>query len=179
MAPMESLFCSIRPSKRCFAFNLSHSGCWALCAAASTQAVGVDVEQVRPDVEALDIAGRVFSPAEINALQALSGEARTRAFFQCWTQKEALVKALGKGLSASLGRFSVASTGLPQLLDAPAEMGAWQLFKGGPDNEHVGAVAVPGTGWKCRYFDMGWKAPQKDGMNEAQGARRGISHGRI
>jgi 4'-phosphopantetheinyl transferase len=34
-------------------------------------------------------------------------EARLAAFFACWTRKEALVKAIGKGLYAAIDQFTV------------------------------------------------------------------------
>jgi 4'-phosphopantetheinyl transferase len=87
-------------------FNISHSGSWALLAFADT-AVGVDVERIRPDLQALEIARRFFSREEFESLASLTGHARERGFFACWTRKEACIKALGHGLSARLDRICV------------------------------------------------------------------------
>ncbi len=89
------------------AFNLSHSGDWALIALARAAAVGVDIEQPRPIPDHAELARRTFAPAEAAALEALAPDDRLPGFFRCWTRKEAVVKALGTGLSTPLDRFVV------------------------------------------------------------------------
>jgi 4'-phosphopantetheinyl transferase len=96
-------------------FNTSHSGNLALFAFARDKNVGVDLERIRPDFASREIASQFFSPEEIAALRALAGESQTRAFFSCWTRKEALIKAHGSGLSLPLHKFVVS-------LDAPARL---------------------------------------------------------
>lgn len=86
-------------------FNLSHSGAWALLAAARDRPVGMDVEQVRDVPEALSIADAQFSAAEREALCALPPGEREASFFRGWTRKEAVIKATGEGLGRDLGRF--------------------------------------------------------------------------
>lgn len=89
-------------------FNVSHSGGLAVLCLSADAPVGVDVEAVR-SIDGLDaIVGRVGSASERSALRTLAGAARMRAFFALWTRKEAVVKALGKGLHLPLERFSVA-----------------------------------------------------------------------
>jgi 4'-phosphopantetheinyl transferase len=84
-------------------FNVSHSGAIGLIAVADGERrVGVDVEQVRPDTDFPVLAERFFHPAEAAAI----GDRRD-AFFRCWTRKEAVVKALGLGLTHPLDGFVV------------------------------------------------------------------------
>ncbi len=84
-------------------FNVSHSGAIALIAVADgDRRLGIDVEQVRPDTEFRALAERFFHPDEAAAI----GDRRD-AFFRCWTRKEAVVKALGLGLSHPLDGFVV------------------------------------------------------------------------
>ena len=84
-------------------FNVSHSGAIGLIALADGQRrLGVDVEQVRAGTDVNGLAGRFFHPAETAAI----GDRRD-AFFRCWTRKEAVVKALGRGLSHPLDSFAV------------------------------------------------------------------------
>ena len=88
-------------------FNCSHSNGLALMAFAQDLPVGIDLERIRPMPDADDVAGRFFSPRESRALRSIPPQGRLAAFYQCWTAKEALVKALGHGLAMPLDRFTV------------------------------------------------------------------------
>lgn len=87
-----------KPEVEGVALNVSHSGDLALIALGSGR-IGVDVEELRSGVEMRALARRFFTRAENDALDRLSGDALVRGFFGLWTQKEALVKAVGEGLS--------------------------------------------------------------------------------
>lgn len=88
-------------------FNLSHSDGVGLLALANpqascTQAVGIDVELMRPVSDALALAEANFDPNERAALAGLPGSARDRAFLVGWTRKEACLKAHGSGFSGAV-----------------------------------------------------------------------------
>lgn len=85
------------------AFNGSHSGELILLAFHATAAVGVDVEQARPDVNWEPIAERCLSPAEVAALRALPPAERAKAFLAAWCRLEARLKASGVGLAGQHG----------------------------------------------------------------------------
>lgn len=85
-------------------FNLSHSEDMALFAFTLNHELGIDIEKVS-DRHDPEIAERYFSPEENKILQ-LSGNKLTD-FYRLWTRKEALIKALGEGLSVPLNSFSV------------------------------------------------------------------------
>jgi 4'-phosphopantetheinyl transferase len=80
-------------------FNLSHSDDFALLAISARSEVGVDVERLRTPRDIRALARSVFSRQENAAFDALPDDALTLPFFTCWTQKEAVLKALGTGLS--------------------------------------------------------------------------------
>src|SRR3989304_5240764 len=88
-------------------FNLSHSGDFALVAITSERKVGVDIERFRSDIEFESIASRYFSQSEVSELLALTSEQKAHGFFNCWTRKEAYIKAHGLGLSLPLEGFDV------------------------------------------------------------------------
>jgi 4'-phosphopantetheinyl transferase len=88
-------------------FNLSHSHDLALVAVALNRAVGVDVEQMRAELAGLEIARQTFAPAEVADLLAMPASQQTQAFFNCWTRKEAYIKAVGQGLGIDLSSFIV------------------------------------------------------------------------
>jgi 4'-phosphopantetheinyl transferase len=85
-------------------FNVSHSGEW-IVVALSEQNVGVDVERIRTPV--YRVAKRYFSPKEVRFLNALDEPDKKLYFFDLWTLKESYLKLLGKGLTRSLGSFSI------------------------------------------------------------------------
>ena len=77
-------------------FNLSHSGDVTLVAVARDSEVGVDVERIRPVIEMREIARRWLGRDDV---------ADEQEFFRAWTRHEAMVKALGVGLSGTAERF--------------------------------------------------------------------------
>jgi 4'-phosphopantetheinyl transferase len=88
-------------------FNLSHSGDLALIGWAWRRAVGVDIEVWRSVSDEAALARRFFSAREHAAYEALPLTQRMEGFFNCWTRKEAYVKAVGRGLSLPLDSFDV------------------------------------------------------------------------
>lgn len=87
-------------------FNLSHSQDRVVLALSRTHVVGVDIEVPRPFGE--DVARVAFTEAERAALAQLPDDERRVAFYRNWTCKEAVVKALGCGLSLPPTRLSIA-----------------------------------------------------------------------
>lgn len=90
-------------------FNWSHSGPHALLAVGRQVMPGVDLEVLRSRPRALDIAERYFSVDETAVLKALPAAQRSAAFLELWTAKEAVLKALGRGLAFGLHRLSIAN----------------------------------------------------------------------
>ena len=81
-------------------FNKSDSGELAAVALSESRQVGLDIEQHRDVKRADRIARRFFSDSEQHELAALPEDQRRRAFFDCWTIKEAVLKCDGGGLGA-------------------------------------------------------------------------------
>lgn len=88
-------------------FNLSHADDLALLVMSGNSEVGCDIERIDPARARRDVAERFFSPVEFAILSALPEEQWAEGFFNCWTRKEAYIKALGIGLSYPLQSFSV------------------------------------------------------------------------
>jgi len=144
------------PNSASIGFNISHSHGLALLAFAVNRQVGVDVEQIRPDFGTLEIAQRFFSAAEVQALLAQPPEHQAECFFNCWTRKEAYIKAIGEGLSCPLHRFDVTLS-----MDQPARLLAtrvpsqdasqWSMHNLDVGPGHKAAVIAEGDDWtlKC------------------------------
>jgi 4'-phosphopantetheinyl transferase len=141
-------------------FNISHSKDLALYAFTRGREIGVDIEHIRADVEGEGIAERFFSPGEISVLRSLPADARARAFFDCWTRKEAYIKAHGEGLSLPLDGFDVSlapgePAALLSTLHDPAQATRWSLRELSPADGYAAALAVEGHGWQLRCWQWG------------------------
>lgn len=88
-------------------FNLSHAGSWALVSVRNGFETGVDVETASLRHEPRKLAARFFSSTEADWVLAAKNDADLLdRFFSVWTRKEAVVKALGLGITAPLEAFS-------------------------------------------------------------------------
>jgi 4'-phosphopantetheinyl transferase len=142
-------------------FNLSHSHGTALYAVSRGREIGVDLEFIRCDLEAEQIAERFFSHSEIETLRALPPSLRKYAFFLCWTRKEAYIKARGEGLSLALDQFEVSLTpGEPAALLSTRsdsdEALLWSLRNLNPAPGYAAALATEGCDWTLSC----WQWPQ-------------------
>lgn len=86
-------------------FNLAHSHRIAIYGITLNYPIGVDIEYIQ-DVFPQDVARRYF-PGEYDHLMQVPVKDRVKEFFHLWTRKEAVIKAIGKGLSLSLSSFTV------------------------------------------------------------------------
>lgn len=126
-------------------FNFSHSRGTAALAVSRTHAVGIDLEHeatVDPGLPAT-----ILSARELKAFEMLPIPARVEAFHRIWARKEALLKAVGVGLSVPPDAIEVpAAPGTPSCpLGLPASFGprsAWTLLDIPTGPGLAGAVAV-------------------------------------
>ena len=128
-------------------FSVSHRAELVAYAFAPGREIGVDLEAVRPLPDADDIAARFFSRHENETYRGLAPRDRTLGFFNCWTRKEAFVKALGDGLSMPLDDFgvSLAPGERPEVLQIAGVCGdgGWRLHSFAPQAGFIAAVAIP------------------------------------
>lgn len=137
-------------------FNVSHSADCALIAIAHDGVLGVDIEAVRALDDRDALAGSVFSASEIACLRSLPAAERDRAFFVCWTRKEAFVKATGDGLARPLADFdvTVAPWESPRLSIAadPSEAARWMMASLEPLPGFESALVADGDGRRVHCF---------------------------
>lgn len=137
-------------------FNLSHAGADVLLAFARVEPVGVDLERVDRRVEVEAIAERHFAPAEAAALARLAPGRRREAFLDLWTRKEAVLKALGEGLSFGLARveFGLDANGRIGALRGPLAHPHWQLHALAPAALLVATLAWRGAPRPVRAYTL-------------------------
>lgn len=130
-------------------FNLAHCRGSGLFAFSVGRDVGVDLEAIRPVPEMREVARTVFSARERRDLQAVCDVRRPHAFFRAWTRKEAVLKALGRGLDANVDRTEVTwAPGVGPVVRAiagdPRDAGRWTLIDVDVGADHAAALAVEG-----------------------------------
>lgn len=140
-------------------FNLSHSKQLAVFAVVKHHQVGIDIEWLRDNVPFNDLAQRFFSAKEAAEIANLSSDQQKQAFFNTWTRKEAVIKALGMGLFIALNKFSVTTslTEPPALLhlgDDVTVKETWSLVPFIPAPEYIATLAIPFIAQDIKYWQF-------------------------
>jgi 4'-phosphopantetheinyl transferase len=138
-------------------FNVSHSRGMAFYAIARGREIGIDLEHVRKHANHDRVAEHFFSDRETATLRSLPTEVREIAFYNCWTRKEAYIKAKGIGLSLALKSFDVSlAPGEPAALlraeGDPQEASRWSLKELESSPGYVAALAVEGDQWRLKCW---------------------------
>jgi 4'-phosphopantetheinyl transferase len=141
-------------------FNLSHSGCCVVFAFSKDHELGVDVEMISRRHSTMDLARRFYATDEVAALDSLAESEREVAFLRLWTCKEAVLKALGRGLSFGLDRLSFEidpasqSVALRAIAEEAGQPRDWQLQRFEPVAGYAGALAWRGPSLRIRAFRL-------------------------
>lgn len=146
---------ALRPesSSQPIRFNVAHSNGLALLAFGRSREIGVDLEAIRANFAGDEIAERYFSKQELAELRALPEAMRAEGFFECWTRKEAYIKARGLGLQIPLQSFSVSLTpGKPETLQSE-DASRWALYSIDVGPGFAGAVVVEGRKWRPHFWN--------------------------
>jgi 4'-phosphopantetheinyl transferase len=166
MKPGDVQFCYSRFGKpalrvsygrKSLEFNLTHSNGLALLAVTRGRKIGIDVEFVRSDLAFERIAEQFFSARERAVLCSLPPEQQLLAFFNCWTRKEAYLKATGDGFTFDPHRLEVSvAPGHPAtLLDVEDDHTAverWSLVELTPEPGYKASLAIDGHGYRLRMW---------------------------
>jgi 4'-phosphopantetheinyl transferase len=138
-SPTEHLFKKHRLGKpalttEALSFNLSHSKTHFAVAIHAQHPVGVDIESMAREKDTHAIAQRFFHPEEYKWLDAKD----PATFYRLWTCKEAILKAIGCGLSMQLKQCVI------RFVD---DNNACVCFK---DTEHQNPAII----WNIRSFQI-------------------------
>ena len=125
-------------------FNTSHSGTMFACAISTGAELGADIEQIRVVQDIESMAKHFFAPNEVARLLSLPPEQKQAAFFECWTRKEAVIKATGEGVYRRLDSFEVsfgpAAECRLERLDSEIRP-QWQIQSFQPKPDYIAALA--------------------------------------
>jgi 4'-phosphopantetheinyl transferase len=127
-------------------FSISHSGDRVLVAVGCARAVGVDIERIRESSHVDVVARHALSEPDREVLAGLYGGERHRAFFRCWTRKEAYLKARAIGMAGGLDRWTVAPDGSVSATSGAdrAEAAHWRVQTLDMGSVYLAAVASEG-----------------------------------
>ncbi|MEP6804720.1 MAG: 4'-phosphopantetheinyl transferase superfamily protein, partial [Flavobacterium sp.] len=90
-------------SSKALFFNISHSGDFVICAVSKRSEIGIDIEKMT----AIDLADFKLQMTYNEWSRIVHSENKRKSFFEYWTQKEAVIKAHGQGLTLPLKSFEV------------------------------------------------------------------------
>jgi 4'-phosphopantetheinyl transferase len=153
----------LEPNPGQIQFNMSHSGEMALFAFTQRHTVGVDIEHVHP-IKDLEATAKLFlSSTEMNPFLNLPQKMRLESFFRAWTRKEALTKAMGRGLAMPLDQLEVGVNPMQRSMFKLSELDGisqetWQLVDLTPAHHYVGALAMQSVEVSLCFFTY----PQKE-----------------
>ncbi|EEK78977.1 4'-phosphopantetheinyl transferase Sfp [Bacillus cereus] len=126
--------------------SVSHSGDWVVVAFTKSAPVGVDVEQMNPNVDVRKMAEGVLTDIEIAQVMKLPNEQKIEGFLTYWTRKEAVLKATGEGLLIPPVHITVsAPNDSPKLLDFNDRqelVGTTVMEDVSPSLDHMASVAI-------------------------------------
>ncbi len=138
-------------------FNVSHAADAIVFGFTKSHILGIDVECTEGDLDVENVAKAFFSDTEVKSLLKLDRVYHKQAFYNCWTRKEAFIKAEGSGLSFPLKEFSVSleSPIVAELLEThwnKNEKDKWTLTAFTPAKNYIGALAVKGKINNINYY---------------------------
>lgn len=144
-------------------FNLSHSGGYVMYAFSRNRRVGIDIEHIHALADMEQIAATNFSKDENRQFKTVGVDEKQQAFFNCWTRKEAFIKAIGDGLSFPLAQFDVSlipgePARLLGLLGSEQEAARWCMCELRPAVGYVAALVIEGNGCSISYQE--WTPPE-------------------
>jgi 4'-phosphopantetheinyl transferase len=138
-------------------FNVSHCGGLALIAFTTVGEVGVDVEALGRDVEAVDIATSNFTRNEAALIaSAPNPEEQVLLFLRFWTRKEAVLKADGCGIFDGLDSVDVSqpAANLVRLREGDNIESGWLVRDLNMVDGFAGSIAAPPGDWSIRKWNI-------------------------
>ena len=116
--------------------------------------IGVDIERLDITRDYDVIASECLSPSELDQYRQLPQSKRADEFIRTWTKKEAIVKAIGKGITYPLKNIDVSlgSADSPvRFSSEPPPASEWTLISFEPADAYQAALAVAGPGLTVKY----------------------------
>lgn len=120
-------------------FNVSHSGHYAVIAIAKSP-IGIDIEYINKEFKYQEIVTTVFNKLEI--VEITNNKDKHQTFYKFWTRKEAIVKAIGKGVDDDIINVSVTDGKHSVSLAIVKDFKTINAFSFSINENYVGALAL-------------------------------------
>ncbi len=138
-------------------FNMSHSGEISVYAVSLNRNIGIDIEKPDKKVDFESLAKKYFSSGEYETIMELPEGEKQKAFYRCWTRKEAYIKGKGTGIAQLLDKVAVSCApgepaGLLSNRQEPEDVQKWSIEDLKEEAPYIGALAYEGKGAEIRYF---------------------------
>lgn len=129
-------------------FNISSSSNRFVAVFCQHHIVGVDIELIRQIEDIKQLSSDYFTIQESAWVNSHPESMLESAFFQLWSKKEALFKAIGKGLNIELNTIDVLS-------DTPIVYGGneWRIISLNLFDDCAGAIAINCPTVNLRYYN--------------------------
>ncbi len=139
-------------------FNISHSEDVLVMAFGQNLSLGIDVEKLK--LKLLEkIVRRFFSKSEAQAYFSATEIQKMEVFYNCWTGKEAYLKARGDGISLDLSSFSIESRlHLPPQLTSfwgdDKEISQWKFYRFKPCKGFIATLVYPSIEVELKLYSF-------------------------
>ena len=146
------------PSDEMIHFNMSSSRNLTVIAISRYYEIGIDIEYIGDIPEIDRTANQFFSKAEADVFHALPVYEKTKAFYNCWTRKQAFLKAIGNGSLYPLKTFDVTlaphePAQLLRVKGKPQEASRWSIQAIMPETNYTGAIAVRNFNFQLKIYE--------------------------
>lgn len=138
-------------------FSLSYSQNLVYYAISSKPCIGIDIEYISEKPPEEDLAKLVLHSEEYKLFEKLFSYQKRDLFYQYWSQKEALVKAIGIGLRFPLSDIHIEFSNhqvsrLISFATSPVDM--WSLSSLEIPSNYVGYIALKGELGPIKYQQL-------------------------
>lgn len=134
--------------------SLAHSGEWLVCAVSSGGRIGVDLEILKSR-DWVSLKDHFLHPLEVEWVMSVQGRERDIRAHGCWCRKEALLKALGTGVTLPLESIAFSPEGLlvafPEYLERDE---IWRTVTWRFSSSAVMAIAWPASEMAMSKHDI-------------------------
>jgi 4'-phosphopantetheinyl transferase len=135
-------------------FNMSHSKDRAAYIISLDHQVGIDIEWKDKKIDISGVSKLVLTPAEVSSFNKLSLEERFNTFYNIWTKKEAIIKAIGQGLSYSIRKIEVMNSSSSKRKYYKSKNNKYYYLSLPALDNYVGAVTIAHKINKLIHLDM-------------------------